>query len=171
MKIFLIVLWGLGSLAAMILVASQDIQAFDPKGRLLYASTSQDFDADVEKAFAQEFGRLDSTVFHIQDQDCKCSSLSNNHVRLINQKVSQSAFSVKQLTPNTYQQLAAIVPAVPALVIFDRQGKLAYLGPYSSGYFCGVNTSLIEPIVETIVNNTHLGALVIADSEGCYCEI
>ena len=161
----------MSSLVAMIVFALQDIQYFDPNGTLQYSAMAETFDADVEMAFVQEFGALQNSAFHIQDKDCSCSSLSNNHIRSLDIKFFESDFKVHTLTPQSNFRLVSILPSLPALVIFDDNGKLAYMGPYSSGYFCGAKSSLIEPIVTTIINDEHFGALVISDSQGCYCAL
>lgn len=171
MKIALITLWILYSFAAMLYFSTKDIRAFDPNGELQFASTDADFDLNVKKTFKTVFNPLIKSAFHIQDKACSCSGLSDRHVRLLNIKLAKAGYSVQTLTPQDHTKIASLLPSLPALIIFDENGELAYLGPYSSGYFCGVKTSLIEPIVASIAANTHLGALVISDSDGCYCEI
>lgn len=171
MKIIVITVWLLFSFAAMLFLGIKDIRAFDPSGELQFASTDVDFDLYVKDIFKTEFKHLDRSAFHIQDRNCSCSNLSERHVRSLNIKFKKAGYSVQTLTPQNYNKIMSLVPSLPALVVFDANGELAYLGPYSSGYFCGVKTSLIEPIVASITANTHLGALVISDSDGCYCEI
>lgn len=61
------------------------------------------------------------------------------------------------------------IPAVPAVGIWDRTGKLAYFGPYSEGLTCNSSNSFIEPILQALedgraVNATHTLAV------GCYCS-
>lgn len=56
----------------------------------------------------------------------------------------------------------------PAVAIWDRQGKLAYFGPYSEGLVCNSQNSFIEPILQALkadrsVSVTHTMAV------GCYC--
>ncbi|KAF1052237.1 MAG: hypothetical protein GAK43_02026 [Stenotrophomonas maltophilia] len=60
------------------------------------------------------------------------------------------------------------LPASPAVAIWDRDGRLAYVGPYSEGAVCSSSNSFIEPVIEALlagrpVNATHNLAL------GCYC--
>ena len=52
--------------------------------------------------------------------------------------------------------------------IWDRQGNLAYFGPYSEGLVCNSQNSFIEPILQALkadrpVSVTHTMAV------GCYC--
>jgi hypothetical protein len=154
----------------MLVYATKDIRAFDPNGELHFASMSGDFDRQVKSTFKKTYHQLKSTAFHIQDENCICSQLSNSHVRLLDKKFHQSGYRVQTLTPQNNKEIVSMFPSLPALVIFDISGELAYFGPYSSGYLCGAKNSVIEPIVSSIVSNTHLGALVISDSDGCYCK-
>ncbi len=60
------------------------------------------------------------------------------------------------------------LPASPAVAIWDRDGRLAYFGPYSEGAVCTSSNSFIEPILEALlqgrpVDATHTLAV------GCYC--
>lgn len=171
MKITLVIVWLLFSFATMLYIGVKDIRAFDPEGELQFASTSANFDLNVRDTFKTTFARLNKSAFHIRDEDCPCSALSDNHVRSLNIKFNNAGYSVQTLSPQDHDKIVSLFPSLPALAIFDINGELAYFGPYSSGYFCGARTSLIEPIVASITTNTHIGALVISDSDGCYCEI
>ncbi|KPA92283.1 hypothetical protein PF66_00959 [Pseudomonas asplenii] len=56
----------------------------------------------------------------------------------------------------------------PAVAIWDRNGQLAYFGPYSQGATCNSGNSFIEPILLALsegrpVHATHNMAV------GCYC--
>ncbi|WP_338806406.1 DUF6436 domain-containing protein [Pseudomonas chlororaphis] len=60
------------------------------------------------------------------------------------------------------------IPASPAVAIWDRNGTLAYFGPYSEGLTCNSSNSFIEPILQALhegrtVSATHTLAV------GCYC--
>ncbi|QIH11557.1 MULTISPECIES: DUF6436 domain-containing protein [unclassified Pseudomonas] len=60
------------------------------------------------------------------------------------------------------------IPASPAVAIWDRNGQLAYFGPYSEGLTCNSSNSFIEPILQALqeergVSATHTLAV------GCYC--
>lgn len=171
MKLALVAVWLLFSFAAMFFFSVKDIRAFDPIGELQFASTDIDFDLNVKNTFKTTFAILNKSAFHIQDKNCSCSDLSDDHVRSLNAKFTEAGYSIHTVTPQNHDKIVSLVPSLPALVIFDTNGELAYLGPYSSGYYCGSRTSLIKPIVASITTNTHIGALVISDSDGCYCEI
>ncbi|HHA2859445.1 DUF6436 domain-containing protein [Stenotrophomonas maltophilia] len=60
------------------------------------------------------------------------------------------------------------IPASPAVAIWDRQGHLAYAGPYSIGMVCNSANSFVEPLLDRLVRGETVrpkGLLAV----GCYC--
>lgn len=166
-----VMLWVGASIFALLYIAQSKVSSFDPEQRLLTASMTQDFDEEVKATFSELQNSLNKTVFHLNSEDCYCSKLSETHIRKLNSTFKQSGYEVKNIDPLKTNQIKKVIPSYPAIIIFDEQGNLGYLGPYSTGYLCGASNSLIEPIANTIVANKHMGATVIADGEGCYCQI
>jgi hypothetical protein len=61
------------------------------------------------------------------------------------------------------------IPASPAVAIWDRDGHLAYAGPYSIGMVCNSANSFVEPILDKLVHGQTVrprGLLAV----GCYCR-
>ena len=61
------------------------------------------------------------------------------------------------------------IPASPAVAIWDREGRLAYAGPYSIGMVCNSANSFVEPILDKLVDGQTVrprGLLAV----GCYCS-
>jgi hypothetical protein len=56
----------------------------------------------------------------------------------------------------------------PAVAIWDRQGRLAYFGPYSEGLTCNSSNSFIEPILQALSDNRSVSATHTM-AVGCYC--
>lgn len=123
-------------------------------------------------------------LVHFWDPACPCNVGNQQHLaelleRFAPQGVAfyavQQAASRGQLPPAlaALQPLARLpgaeqLPASPAVAIWDRQGRLAYFGPYSEGATCNSGNSFIEPILEALaagrpVDATHTLAV------GCYC--
>lgn len=72
------------------------------------------------------------------------------------------------------QALAALpgsdaIPASPAVAIWDRQGQLAYFGPYSEGLVCNSSNSFIEPILEALADGRRVDASNTL-AVGCFCD-
>lgn len=62
-----------------------------------------------------------------------------------------------------------LLPASPAVAIFDRTGQLAYFGPYSEGAVCTSSNSFIEPILEALQQGRPVAAANMLAS-GCFCD-
>ncbi len=60
------------------------------------------------------------------------------------------------------------LPASPAVAIWDRQGRLAYFGPYSEGAVCNASNSFIEPILKALLDGRQVSASNTL-AVGCYC--
>lgn len=63
---------------------------------------------------------------------------------------------------------SASLPASPAVAIWDRQGRLAYFGPYSEGAVCNSSNSFIEPILKALLEDRNVSASNTV-AVGCYC--
>ena len=77
--------------------------------------------------------------------------------------------SLAALKPLNAFEGTAELPASPAVGIWDRNGELVYIGPYSEGAVCSSDNSFVEPIVEAVlagrtVRATH--SLAVA----CFCD-
>lgn len=77
--------------------------------------------------------------------------------------------TLSAIKPLTSLPGAEHISASPAVAIWDRNGKLAYFGPYSEGLTCNSSNSFIEPILQALtagraVDATHTMAV------GCYCS-
>jgi len=122
-------------------------------------------------------------LVHFWDPACPCNVANQQHLReLMERFASNVDFYVLQ-KPGSHGQLpdmlktmkpleqlpgAEHVSASPAVAIWDRDGKLAYFGPYSEGLTCNSGNSFIEPILLALsagraVDATHSMAV------GCYC--
>lgn len=62
-----------------------------------------------------------------------------------------------------------LIPASPAVGIWDQQGQLAYFGPYSEGFTCNADNSFIEPILEALAAGRPVRAANTL-AVGCFCD-
>lgn len=123
-------------------------------------------------------------LVHFWDPACPCNVGNQQHLaELIEHFAPQGVEFYAVQKPGTHGQLPATLGAIkplatlpgaehlsvsPAVAIWDRQGRLAYFGPYSQGATCNSSNSFIEPILQALsenrpVNATHTMAV------GCYC--
>ena len=123
-------------------------------------------------------------LVHFWDPACPCNVGNQQHLsELVEHYAPQGVefYAVQKpgshgRLPDTLGRLKTLpalpgseqIPASPAVAIWDRNGTLAYFGPYSEGLTCNSNNSFIEPILQALnagrrVNATHTLAV------GCYC--
>lgn len=123
-------------------------------------------------------------VVHFWDPACPCNVGNQQHLtellaRFGPQDVKfyavQKPGSRGQL-PSTLQDMETLeplpgseqLPASPAVAIWDREGRLAYFGPYSEGAVCNSGNSFVEPILEALQQNRRVTATHTL-AVGCFC--
>ncbi|MFJ3446932.1 DUF6436 domain-containing protein [Pseudomonas sichuanensis] len=123
-------------------------------------------------------------VVHFWDPACPCNVGNQQHLgELLEHFVPQGvSFHVVQ-RPGSHGQLPANLaalkplaglpgsehlPATPAVAIWDRNGDLAYFGPYSEGAVCNSSNSFIEPVLKALMDGRPVQASNTL-AVGCYC--
>ena len=123
-------------------------------------------------------------VVHFWDPACPCNVGNQQHLGdLVSQFAGHGVtFHVLQ-KPGSHGQLPANLtalkplaglpgsehlPASPAVAIWDRQGHLAYFGPYSEGAVCNASNSFVEPILKALLDGRQVSASNTL-AVGCYC--
>jgi len=123
-------------------------------------------------------------LVHFHDPACPCNVGNQQHLAELVERYAplgvtfhavQRPGSRGGLPPAlaVLQPLAALpgsegLPASPALAIWDRQGRLAYFGPYSEGATCTSANSFVEPVLDALLKGRPVragGTL----AEGCFC--
>lgn len=164
-------------------------QAFDT------SAVSGGLEAALRAQFAQQAEPVaaSATVLHFWDPDCACSRFNEAHVEQIT--ASYAAMGVRFLVvdrraspaqgPDLYdafgqhveryaaplqplEQLA--IPASPAAAVFDREGRLAYFGPYSEGAACLTgNGDFVEQVLDKLLAGERPQQINTA-AFGCFCD-
>ena len=123
-------------------------------------------------------------LVHFWDPACPCNVGNQQHLAELLARFAplgvqffavQKPGSHGQL-PATLQALrplatppgAEALPASPAVAIWDRQGRLAYFGPYSEGAVCSSANSFIEPVLQALIDGRPVQATQ-SLAQGCYC--
>jgi hypothetical protein len=173
----LILLWAAAMLAAYWWYEARYLRSFSEQTALFYGEQLRLPD--------ELAGPGPIRLVHFWDPACPCNVGNQQHLaelieRFGTQGVSfyavQKPASSGQLpsTLSALQPLAELagstqIPASPAVAIWDRDGQLAYFGPYSEGATCTSSNSFIEPILDALsagrpVNASNTLAL------GCFCD-
>ncbi|WP_069863033.1 DUF6436 domain-containing protein [Pseudomonas citronellolis] len=123
-------------------------------------------------------------LVHFWDPACPCNVGNQQHLAELLARFAplgvqffavQKPGSHGQL-PATLQALrplatppgAEALPASPAVAIWDRQGRLAYFGPYSEGAVCSSANSFIEPVLQALIDGRPVQSTQ-SLAQGCYC--
>lgn len=61
-------------------------------------------------------------------------------------------------------------PGAPSIAIWDAQGSLAYVGPYSDGAHCSRESSFVEPVLRTLLAGRQVN-ITVQDTVSCLCDI
>lgn len=149
-----------------------------------FSETTVLFDAAGLRLPAELAGPGRIRVVHLWDPPCPCNVGNQQHLaelvqRFAGQEVSfhvwqkpgsrgQLPETLKALQPLRELPSAERLPASPAVAIWDRDGRLAYVGPYSEGAVCTSSNSFIEPVLEALLAGRPVqstGSLAV----GCYC--
>jgi hypothetical protein len=173
----LLALWGVAVFAAWRWYEARYLRSFSEQTALFYG--------EQLRLPAELAGPGPIRLVHFWDPACPCNVGNQQHLaELIGHYAPQGVrfYAVqkpgsKGQLPDTLSSLknlpgfdgSAQLPASPAVAIWDRGGKLAYFGPYSSGVTCNSSNSFIEPILEALA----AGRVVNASNNlavGCFCD-
>jgi hypothetical protein len=124
-------------------------------------------------------------LVHFWDPACPCNVTNQQHLtELIEHFAPQGVVFYAVQKPGSRDQLpmtlgdlqpladlpgAEQIPASPAVAIWDRNGQLAYFGPYSEGLTCNSSNSFIEPILDALASGRPVNASNTL-AVGCFCE-
>ncbi len=131
------------------------------------------------------------TLIHYWDDSCRCSRFNTPHLaRLIERFRGQAitfilqpvgttpsnlttAAELQQLAPTQVRSVSESFggwrpPAIPSVVVLDRDGQLAYLGPYSPDALCSENQSLLETLLPLLLSGQKLRQRL-TNAFGCFC--
>lgn len=124
-------------------------------------------------------------LVHFWDPSCPCSASNLAHLAEIVKHFAPlgvAFYSVQK--PGSSGQLPAALsalralpelagleqlPASPAAAIWNAQGELVYIGPYSEGASCSLGNGFVEPILEAVLAGRPVKAnagLAVA----CFCD-
>lgn len=129
-----------------------------------------EFDGRFITFVSKTIGNHFPSVIHFSQEDCFCSKVADPHIASVTELAAQLGYKNHFITLNRGNNL--FIPSVPAVAVIDKTGKLTYLGPYSTGMFCLKGKGIVEQFIKkTHTQNNPLGATILTDAEGCYCNL
>jgi hypothetical protein len=105
-------------------------------------------------------------IVHFKDDECPCERYRKVHIATIKPMLEKA----QQVTLNRNDSvlLGVMIPAFPAVAIWNQQGELAYFGPYSSGMTCGEGFDFIKMVLDKLAKNDN-PQWVNNQGFGCFC--
>ena len=144
---------------------------FDPDGLLNTVLESQSSKLAYEQALKSElrqtYGSLANSAFNISQSNCSCNQLLNTHLQTLNPWLEQKGFFIHNVN---YTGIKSYVPSSPAIIVFDENESLIYVGPYSTGYLCNSENGIVELAINSAISFKGIPAMILSDAQGCYCH-
>lgn len=161
----IVVLWLTFTVMAAIYFISERLVSFDPKQKLTNVTKQALVNSIIAEFHLPD--HLPNTVINFVDPNCRCNKISLDHLSDVNKNAVNDDMSVMNVTlPSDF---SGLIPSTPAVLVLDNNGELIYFGPYSEGLSCGKG----EGIIDLVLSNYKKGfnaQLIMANSEGCYCN-
>lgn len=132
------------------------------------------FDGSAFAEMSVKPNNAEVLVVHFVAPDCPCSRFSVAHIRRLESRFSRAAefidlWTMSDADPRKAKLSAIVVPAGPAVAVWNKQGELAYFGPYSSGSFCGQGTDFVSLTIEALSEGSN-PRWINQEAVGCYCD-
>lgn len=105
-------------------------------------------------------------IVHFKDDDCPCERYRVAHVK----QIAPVLLGTEQIVLSRHSSLlqGVTIPATPAVAIWDKQGALAYFGPYSSGMSCGEGFDFIDMVLGKLAQQEN-PQWINNQGFGCFC--
>ena len=170
---FLIAIWAFGVSILIIAMSMNKVTYFDHSSLLYKESMSPEFESELKKELSVQslVGNEDfsSLTVLFESETCFCEQLSQSHINQIENKSKLEKINFKRLYIQS-GQLRQYVPSTPAIIIFDKSGKLSYLGPISTGAFCSTKNSIFDNLIRKDFENILPGGIINSEVQGCFCN-
>ncbi|TVP91433.1 MAG: thiol-disulfide isomerase [Pseudomonadaceae bacterium] len=136
---------------------------------------------EVEPPFAT--GQIQ--VLHVWQANCPCSAGHEAYVEEMTQRFSAQGVRFARSGQTTTDGLGVVLknlpywpipeawghwPGAPSIAIWDADGVLSYVGPYSDGAHCSSDTSFVEPVLQRLLAGGSV-SITRQDTVSCLCEL
>lgn len=156
---------------------------------------SQFDDTLIRASIVRNNDRADirATVINFWNPACACNRFNEQHIQRIIAnyqtqgirfvtvtdkkhfndaaiKQARLKFDTELMSSHVFND-TALPPLSPSAAILNHEGKLVYLGPFSSGVFCGTGkTQFVEEAITKILEGETVSLPQQNKAFGCYCE-
>ncbi|MBE1301935.1 MAG: hypothetical protein GJ680_18770 [Alteromonadaceae bacterium] len=163
-------MWLAACIALLSYFAESGVSTFDHSNSLFYQANAPEFDQRFSALISSQIGDVKNAIVHFSDQECWCQFVGETHIASVVELAKNSGLQNHKIEKaQMSSSVSKLIPSFPAVALFNAEGRLAYLGPYSSGIYCSVGNGMIEPFIKKISNAPNSAAIPM-DAEGCYCK-
>ena len=166
----IVFIWFVVLFMALMYMTTERLVDFDPETRLLDNSTEATFYADIRSFLKSNYGSIKGRAFHISDDDCFCQMVAGAHIADVKKIVENETMENVLISLEDAPEISNFVPSVPAIIIYNDQEELIYVGPYSTGYLCTTGNGLVEDLIPKM-NQSVENPVVMSLARGCYCNV
>lgn len=165
----LFAVWIAASIAVLFFFIPVPNTQFDD-GRLYQAAKAHLFDQQFAVLAESRIEKdIANTVIHFSsEKNCFCGTLARKHIESVKKSIANSGGNNIEILLHNHSEWLQFIPATPSVAVFDSTGKLAYLGPYSTGAGCFTGSGIVENYINI---QSVVGATVLSDAQGCYCRV
>jgi hypothetical protein len=105
-----------------------------------------------------------ATVVHVTRSGCDCNRYTDRHLAQIVAKYQSRGVSFVRQPGMAPEWIAS----TPAALVFDRDGRLVYFGPYSDTAWCGAGSGQVERTLDAMLKG-NAPRPQRAYVRGCFC--
>lgn len=163
-------IWFSMVMALLYLSTIKSLTEFDPSQQLVNQAALSTFDQDFKSKIQQYAPILNNTVVHFTQSNCDCNKAAEQHIESV-KKLASEQLLTNIIINDEPKNMLELIPSTPAIAVFDHDGELTYLGPYSAGYSCTIGNGIVESFISNKEKSSVVGASVISQTRGCYCAV
>jgi hypothetical protein len=134
---------------------------FMPFGEVLVSFDGRDI-------AAQSPSLNEVTVVGLIDKECACSGFAESHWSDLQREYPHVVFE-RASTTNRWSFLLQSVGVSPAVAVWNADGRLVYLGPFSSGSMCGSGDDFVAMTLGSLAASDPV-QWINQDAVGCFCR-
>lgn len=124
-------------------------------------------------------------VVHVWRADCPCNGGHQDYIEDMTERFSSQGVLFARAGQKEAERLPAALkslpywsipeqwahwPGAPSVAIWDAEGRLAYVGPYSDGAHCTTDSSFIEPVISALLEGRRV-SIHAQDAVACLCDL
>lgn len=169
----LLLLWGAGMVWAFWWYEGQYLRSFERPAYFHGAPVAPPFDAGSVQ------------VVHVWQGGCPCNGGHEAYLDEMTQRFAERGVrfarsgqaepaglptELKNLPFWPIPEQWVNWPGAPAIAVWDAEGRLAYVGPYSDGAHCNQESSFVEPVMAALLQGRRV-SISTQDTVSCLCDI